>query len=86
MNKRNSGRETMVITIVIVARTILERQIYLYPIVLAIVLPPFSLVQDSMPLKVSSHISSHMVMLLGNFCIILLFASMAQVFMVRNKL
>ena len=51
-----------------------------------------SLVQDSMPLpilcelkrfaKLSSHISSHMAKLLGNFCIILLFVFMGQVFMV----
>ena len=55
-----------------------------------------SFIQDSMPLrflcelkkfaKVTSHTSSLMAMLLGNFCIMLLFAFMAQVFIVRNKL
>ena len=35
---------------------------------------------------VSRFITSHMAMLLGNFCIMLLFAFMAQVFIVRNKL
>ena len=40
LNNRNSGLETMAITIVIVLRTILERQIFTFPIVLAIVLTP----------------------------------------------
>ena len=38
LNNRNSGLETMAITIVIVLRTIAERQIFTFPIVLAIVL------------------------------------------------
>ena len=55
-----------------------------------------SFVQDSMPLRclcevkqfaeVCLRISSHMVILLENFCIVLLFAFMAEVFLVRNKL
>ena len=40
LNNRNSGLETMAITIVIVLRTIPERQILTFPIVLAIVLTP----------------------------------------------
>ena len=40
LNNRDSGLETMAITIVIVLRTIPERQIFSIPIVLAIVLPP----------------------------------------------
>ena len=40
LNNRNSGLETMAITIVIVLRTIPERQIFTFPIVLAIVLTP----------------------------------------------
>ena len=39
INNRDSGLETMAITIVIVLRTIPERQIFTFPIVLAIVLP-----------------------------------------------
>ena len=38
-NNRDSGLETMAITIVIVSRTIPERQIFTFPIVLAIALP-----------------------------------------------
>ena len=38
LNNRNSGLETIAITIVIVLRTIPERQIFTFPIVLAIVL------------------------------------------------
>ena len=38
LNNRNSGLETMAKTIVIVLRTIPERQIFTFPIVLAIVL------------------------------------------------
>ena len=82
----------MVITMVIIVSTISERQISTFPIVLATV----SLVQDSIPLrflcelkrfaKVCSHISSHMAKLLGNFCIVLLFAFMAQALMMRSKL
>ena len=77
----------MAITIVIVLTTIPERQIFTFPIVLAIVLPPQCLWFNSMPLRflcelkkfasVSSHVSSHMAILLRNFCIILLFAFMA---------
>ena len=40
LNNRNSGLETMAITIVIVLRMIPERQIFTFPIVLAIVLTP----------------------------------------------
>ena len=40
LNNRNSGLETMAITIVIVLITIQERQIFTFPIVLAIVLTP----------------------------------------------
>ena len=40
LNNRNSVRETMVITIMIVVRTMPERQISTFQIVLAIVLPP----------------------------------------------
>ena len=40
LNDRNSGRETIVVTIVIVVRMIPERQISTFSIVLAIVLPP----------------------------------------------
>ena len=40
LNNRNSGLETMAMTIVIVLRTIPERQIFTFPIVLAIVLTP----------------------------------------------
>ena len=40
LNNRDSGFETMAITIVIVLRTIPERQIFTFLIVLAIVLPP----------------------------------------------
>ena len=40
LNNRNSGLETMAITIVIVLRTLPERQIFTFPIVLAIVLTP----------------------------------------------
>ena len=40
LNNRNSGLETMAITKVIVLRTIPERQIFTFPIVLAIVLTP----------------------------------------------
>ena len=83
----------MTVTIVIVVRTIPERQISMYPIVLAIVLPPQFLwfkIQCLFDFFVnshgSSHISSHMEMLLGNFCIMLLFAFMAQFFIVRNEL
>ena len=64
LNNRNSGLETMAITIVIVLRTIPKRQIFTFPIVLAIVLTrqyvsncscycPYtavSLVQASMPI------------------------------------
>ena len=39
-NNRNSGSETMAITILIVLRTIPERQIFTCPMVLVIVLPP----------------------------------------------
>ena len=39
LNNRNSGLETMAIAKVIVLRTIPERQIFTFPIVLAIVLP-----------------------------------------------
>ena len=77
----------MVITIVIVVRTIPERQISTFPIVLAIVLPPqffgsrfnapsISLWTEKFA-KVSAHTSSHVAMLLGNFCILLLSAFMA---------
>ena len=38
LNNRNSGLETMAITIVIVLRAISERQIFTFPIVLAIFL------------------------------------------------
>ena len=40
LNDRDSGLETIAITIVIVLRTIPEREIFTFPIVLAIVLPP----------------------------------------------
>ena len=40
LNNSNSGLETMAVTIVIVLRTIPERQIFTFPIVLAIVLTP----------------------------------------------
>ena len=40
LNNRDSRLETMAITIVIVLTTIPERQIFTFPIVLAIVLPP----------------------------------------------
>ena len=40
LNNRDSGLETMAITIVIVLTTIPERQIFTFPIVLAIVLSP----------------------------------------------
>ena len=40
LNNRDSGLETMATTIVIVLTTIPERQIFTFPIVLAIVLPP----------------------------------------------
>ena len=40
LNNRNSGLETMAVTIVIVLRTIPEWQIFTLPIVLAIVLTP----------------------------------------------
>ena len=40
LNSRDSGLETMAITIVIVLTMIPERQIFTFPIVLAIVLPP----------------------------------------------
>ena len=40
LNNRDSGLETIAITIVIVVTTIPERQIFTFPIVLAIVLPP----------------------------------------------
>ena len=40
LNNRNSGLETMAKTIVIVLRMIPERQIFTFPIVLAIVLTP----------------------------------------------
>ena len=40
LSNRDSGLETMAITIVIVLTTIPERQIFTSPIVLAIVLPP----------------------------------------------
>ena len=40
LNNRDSGLETMAITKVIVLRTIPEREIFTFPIVLAIVLPP----------------------------------------------
>ena len=40
LNNRNSGRETIVITIVIVVGTIPERQISTFSILLAMVLPP----------------------------------------------
>ena len=40
LNKRNSGRETMVRTIVIVGGMIPENQISMFPVFLAIVLPP----------------------------------------------
>ena len=40
LNNRNSGLETIAITIVIVLRAIPERQIFTFPIVLAIVLTP----------------------------------------------
>ena len=96
LNNRDSGLETMAITIVIVLTTIPEWQIFTFPIVLAIVLfTAFSLVQDSMPLRflcelkkfasVSSHVSSHMAILLRNFCIILLFAFMAW-FEISNEI
>ena len=87
LNNRNSGLETIAITIVIVLRTIPERQIFTFPIVLASPYTEVSLVQNSMPIRflcepkkvasVSSHISSHMAILLRNFCIILLFAFIA---------
>ena len=40
LSNRDSGLETMAITIVIVLTTIPERQIFTFPIVLAIVLSP----------------------------------------------
>ena len=40
LNNRDSGLETITITIVIVLGTIPQRQIFTSPIVLAIVLPP----------------------------------------------
>ena len=40
LNKGDSRLEKIAITIVIVLRTIPERQIFTFPIVLAIVLPP----------------------------------------------
>ena len=40
LNNGDSGLETIAITIVIVLGTIPERQIFTFPIVLAIVLPP----------------------------------------------
>ena len=40
LNNRNPGLEIMAITIVIVLRTIPERQIFTFPIVLAIVHTP----------------------------------------------
>ena len=40
LNNRDSGLETMAITIVIVLTTIPERQIFTFPIVLAVVLSP----------------------------------------------
>ena len=39
-DRKKSGRETIVITIAIVLRTIPERQIFTFPIVLVIVLQP----------------------------------------------
>ena len=39
LNNRNYGRDIIVITIVIVVRTIQKRQIHAFPVVLAIVLP-----------------------------------------------
>ena len=88
LNNRDSGLETMAITIVIVLTTIPERQIFTFPIVLAIVLPPYFLwfkIQCPFDFlcelkkfaSVSSHVSSHMAILLRNFCILLLFAFMA---------
>ena len=86
----------MVITIVMVLRTIPERQIFMFPIVLSIVHPlAVFMVQDSMSLRflcelkkfasVSSHISSNMAILLRNFCITLLFAFMAW-FKISNEI
>ena len=99
LNNRNSGRETIVITIVIVVvRTIQKRQTPAFPIVLAIVLPAQFLLfkiqypcdfyvkqKDSIRHGLFTH-SSHMAMLFGNFCITLVFAFKAQVFMAQNKL
>ena len=82
----------MTVTIVNVVRTIPERQISMYPIVLAIVLPPQFLwfkIQCLFDFFVysygSSHISNHMEMLLGNLCIMLLFALMAPGFVDWNR-
>ena len=83
----------MVITTVIVARTVPEGQISTFPISLAIAVPPqFLWFQIQCPFdfcgksaKACSHISSYMGnfywdMLLGNFCIMLFLAFMATVF------
>ena len=88
LNNRDSRLKTMAITIVIVLTTI-PRAANIYVSNCSCYCPStaVSLVQDSMPLRflcelkkfasVSSHVSSHMAILLRNFCIILLFAFMA---------
>ena len=75
----------MAVTIEIVLRTIPEWQIFTFPIDCSCYFPSaaLSLVQDSMPRRflcelkkfasVCSQISSHMAIILRNFCIMLLF-------------
>ena len=78
LNNRDSGLETMAITIVTVLRSIPAANIYVSNYSCYCHSTAISLVQDSMPLRflcevkkfasVSSHISSHMAILLRNFC------------------
>ena len=92
LNNRDSGLETMAITIVNDPRA---ANIYVSNCSCYCPFTAVSLVQDSMPLRflcelkkfasVSSHVSSHMAILLRNFCIILLFAFMAW-FEISNEI
>ena len=95
-NNGDSGLETMAITIVIFFNND-PRAANIYVSDCSCYCPStaVSLVQDSMPLRflcelkkfasVSSHVSSHMAILLRNFCIILLFAFMAW-FEISNEI